>query len=54
MSNKWKIYKCIMFSILEHLETDNEMNDKGLEDYSLFSIETPCDYESCLQLPTWT
>ena len=29
-----------MFSILEHLETDNEMNDKGLQDYSPFSLET--------------
>ena len=42
-----------MYSILEHLESDNEINDKGLEDYSPFSLETPRDHESCLQLPTW-
>ena len=36
-----------MFSILEHLVTDNGLKDKGQEDYSLFSLVTPCNPESC-------
>ena len=36
-----------MFSILEHLSSDNGLNDKGKEDYSLFSLVTPCNHESC-------
>ena len=36
-----------MFSILEHLATDSGLNDETEEDYTLFSLVTPCDHESC-------
>ena len=40
-----------MFSILEQLASNNGLNDKGQEDYSLFSLVTPYNHESC---PTTT
>ena len=36
-----------MFSILEQLASYNELNDSGQEDYSLFSLVTPYNHESC-------
>ena len=36
-----------MFSILEDLATDNGLNDETQEDYSLFSLVTPYNHESC-------
>ena len=37
-----------MFSILENLASaDNGLNDKVQQDYTLFSLVTPRDHESC-------
>ena len=36
-----------MFSVLEQLTSDNGLNDNGKDDYSVFSLVTPYNHESC-------